>query len=917
MTATHVNAAGVQYVRDHLVHFPRPDRAAADALRQWLSAQGINIDPDQLDVVTLHYQRGKDYGWTGIVAQRLSLTQAMLSNWQAERNNNAVPHFLEAEQPGGTDREVRLVPALRPPAHEGAQNYYVFSGIFRRTHAEEYSDKTHIDMPIEDLERFVWNLDFHTAYKAMLKDYWSNHLESYSTSAKLNFLAACNQQAGAGKLSRAGTQLAWRAAGVLSDGLQVQVRPLNVYGYAATDLLCFKGKGSPLMLLYIPGNASPLHEFADQGQLQDWFAEQCKDPQKRQALMAHFAQADEPDGLSFSGLATALEGLAVYPRSVHLDSNREGFTTEGVWAPRTYINYKMSTYSPALPADVFRALAERQRRRSYSDADSIITSDSEVTKARWQGYLNSAINYLSPLALVVPELAPLFALGGVAQFGLGLDQAINAKHQQQKAAGVGNAVFGLLNALPLAHALVTERPLLFRFKSERFVAPSRINGQLGYPMGPDSPPRLPNAELQDFFLDIDSVAPLPDADPAVAGAVIRLPTYDGSPDRLEACLGGYKMDFIYDLKRDAFLLESSLNEVNPTCYVAPESGINMQQLDNAESRLVTDEMRMATLRALGVDLRLPIELPQAPVEPLQPIPKQVLSIWIGNRVIDEGLLVNIGRNAEHLKDTEYAFRLYLSNANSAAFEENLRLLAEHAPSLDVLPLEQQALFEQFRQSPYHAQYQAALEGTGAEGSNPASAADILRYRLLDHEGGLYMDVDDSLLAPGEYPYYNNGKTEGQPGEALDQVDLSTTPDGLLLYPPASNQKMSMNCLYNNSLIGSHANNPTLTAISEEILTRFRSEPDFYKTKPSLAQDPQAFYSYASKLCRLTGPGVLTDIVDRRLPALHTLRQINNLFAFQQVNAAAFLDKPHYLDAANRLLPLNRIAKLGGAQSWAK
>ncbi|PSS56399.1 dermonecrotic toxin domain-containing protein [Pseudomonas sp. BBP2017] len=917
MSAAHVNAAGVQYVREHLVNFPRPDRAAADTLKQLLSARGISIDPDQLDVVTLHYQVGKDYGWTGIVAQRLSLTQAMLSNWQAERNNNAVPHFLETQQPSGSDREIRLVPTLRPPAHEGAQNYYVFSGVFRRTHTEEYSDKTRIDLPIEVFERFVWNLDFHTVYKAMLKDYWSNHLESYGTSAKLNFLAACNQQAGEGKLSRAGTQLAWRAAGVLSDGVQVQVRPLNVYGYVATDLLCLKGKGSPLMLLYIPGNTYPLHEFTDQGQLQDWFAQQCKDPEKRQALMAHFAHGDEPDGLSFSGLATALEGLAVYPRSVHLDSHREGFTTEGVWAPRTYINYKMSTYSPALSADLFRALAERQRRRSYSDADSIITSDSEVSKARWRGYLNSAINYLSPLALIVPELAPLFALGGIAQFGLGLDQAINGKHQQQQAAGVGDAVFGLLNAVPLVHALVTERPLLFRFKSERFVAPSRINGQLGYPMGPDSPPRLPNPDLQSFFVDADAIPPLPEANSAVAGAVIRLPEYDGNPDRLEACIDGYNSNVVYDLERDAFLLERELNEVTHNYYIAPESGINMQPLKNADSRLVTDEMRMASLRALGVDLRLPIELPPAPAEPLQPIPKRVMGIWVGDRVISDDLLANIGRNAEQLKNTEYAFQLYLSNANTAAFEENLRLLAEHAPSLEVLPLEQQPFFEQFRQSPYHAQYQAALEGNGSTSSNPASAADILRYRLLDHQGGLYMDVDDTLLAPGEHPYTHDGNTEGLPGEALDQVDLSTAPDGLLLFPPASNQKMGMNWLYNNSLIGSHANNPTLTAISEEILTRFRSEPEFYASKPSLSQDPQAFYRYANKLCRLTGPGVLTDIVDRRLPALHTLRQINNLFALRQVNAVAYLDSEHYLSAVSRLLPLDRIAKIGGAQTWAK
>ncbi|TDF77475.1 dermonecrotic toxin domain-containing protein [Pseudomonas sp. H9] len=912
MSATHLNTAGVQIVRDHLVHFPRPDRAATDELKRLLTGRGIHIDPNELDVVTLHYQTGSDYGWTGIVAQRISLTQALLSNWQAEANNNAVPHFLEDQQPINTDREIRLVSALRPPAHAGAQNYYVYSGIFRRTHPEQYSDKNHVDLPISAFEDFVWNLDFHTVFKAELKDYWSSHLETYATSAKLNFLAACNRQASEGKLSRAGVQLAWRAIGILADGIQTQVRPLNVYGYAATDLLCFKSKDNPLMLLYIPGNASPLHEFTSQGQLQDWFAEQCKDPEKRQALMDHFPRKDDPDGLSFSGLATALEGLAVYPQRLHLDSNRPGFTTEGIWTPRTYVNYKMGTYSPPLRGDVFRALAERQRRRSDSDADSVITSDSDVSKAKWRGYISSAINYLSPLALVLPELAPLFALGGIAQFGLGLDQAINGKSQEQQAAGVSDAIFGLLNAAPLAHALASERPLLFRFKNEDFVAPRRINGQLGYPMGPDSPPRLPGSEMPPFFVDADPIAPLPEANSAVADNVLRLPTYDGTPDRLTASIGGYNADVVYDLERDAFLRATALNDVEPRYYLAPESGTNLQPLRDPGSRVVTDEMRMASLRGLGVDLHLPVELPPPPTEPLQSIPKRFMGIWVGDQVINEDLLANIARNAKQLSNTEYTFQLYLSNAHTSAFEENLRLLAEHAPTLEVLPLEQQALFEAFQQSPYHAQYQAALEG-----GNPASAADILRYRLLDYQGGLYMDVDDTLLAEGEYPCTIDGQPRGQAGEAIDQVELATSPDGLLLFPPASNQKMNMNWLYNNSLIGSHANNPTLTAISDEILARYRNEPEFYTSRPSLEQDPQAFYSYASKLCRLTGPGVLTDIVDQQLPALHTLRQVNNLFAMRQINALAYLDKDALLDAINRLLPLDRIAKIGAAQSWAK
>lgn len=47
--------------------------------------------------------------------------------------------------------------------------------------------------------------------------------------------------------------------------------------------------------------------------------------------------------------------------------------------------------------------------------------------------------------------------------------------------------------------------------------------------------------------------------------------------------------------------------------------------------------------------------------------------------------------------------------------------------------------------------------------------------MLHHEGGLYMDVDDFLLPDGK-------------GETIDQVELHTPPDGLLLPPPMCNEK---------------------------------------------------------------------------------------------------------------------------------
>jgi hypothetical protein len=40
-----VNNAGVQYVRDHLRHFPRPDRIAADAIKAWAAQRHLMLTP--------------------------------------------------------------------------------------------------------------------------------------------------------------------------------------------------------------------------------------------------------------------------------------------------------------------------------------------------------------------------------------------------------------------------------------------------------------------------------------------------------------------------------------------------------------------------------------------------------------------------------------------------------------------------------------------------------------------------------------------------------------------------------------------------------------------------------------------------------------------------------------------------------
>ncbi len=918
MTTAYVNDAGTQFARQHLSHFPRPDRAAGDAIKQWASARGVTLDPDQTDVVTLHYQPHGDLAnWDGVLVAKSTLTQAMLSNWQGESDNNLIGGLFGEPWAGHLPGRISLVETLRPKAWNAPSgvNYQVFNGVFRRTTPQVYGPETLLGLPAEDLQQFIWKMDFHATYKGMLDRYWANAGNSHRILAKMAFIATCNKQVAEGSLDEAGRQLAWQAAELMPRTATFRMRALNIYGYSATDLIYLYDKNAHTALLYVPGNASALHTFAGPNALKDWVAQQCKDPVKREALAGHFGQADLPDGLDFSGLRTALEGLAVYPAVYRLSPNRSGFTTDGAWPPRTYVNYRPDTYNPAINGDLFQALAERQRARSYQDADAAITSDSEITKARWRGYLSSAINLLGPLAFVLPELAPLFALGGIAQFGLGLDAAINGHGVDQQASGVSDATFGLFNALPLLHAEVTKAPALFRFKYDGFVLPSEVNGKLGYPLSPMDPPLLPAEEALEYFHLPDPVAPLEGGDEATRGAVIRLTQFNGEPDTLRATIGGYSADVVYDLEANAFVQRDDLNAVEPKRYIPRVASRNLVRAP--QGRLVTDEMRTASLRAMGIDLPLPVKVPEFPLEASRRIPEQILSIWVGDRTIPDNLLANLAKNSRTLKPSRFSLRLYLSNESPQAYVRNLERLAEYAPDVIVLPLEEQPFYSSFKDSANYPQYRAAIDGNGGIARHFSSAADVLRFPLLDHEGGLYMDIDDRLLAEGEYPVTINGRGYGPRAKPIDDTFLQTTPDGVLLYPPIANEKMNIHCIYNTSLIGSHANNPTLRAISEEMHARFQAEPRFYDSKPDAARDPEGFAHYANTLSRLTGPTLLTDVTDRLLPDLKQLRQITNLDSLSTVNSFTFVDRLAYKTALDRYLPLNGVARIGNNHAWAK
>ncbi len=924
MTASGINTTGVQFVCDHLAHIPRPDLEVKARIKAWLQTHDVQLDPDQIEVVTLHVHPRRNDTTLAVIVQRVSLVQAVLMNWQGESDNNVFGSLFHEPWAGTLPQgTISIVNALPPPPFNVYGDWYsTFNGLFLRTEEGRYDHSTLIPLPAETLQSHIEEMDFHTQYKALLDSYWQDHLDSYRLASKVNLIAACNKQVSEGSLSDDARRNIWRAAELMPRGKGLQLSTLNIYGYVSTDLLLIKDMASDLCVLYVPGNSSPLLEFKSEDTMKDWVGQQCKDPAKRQALKQHFRLADGPLGEEFCGLDIALEGLGLWPKAHRLSPNAYTLATSGFWPPREYVNYRPDHYDSVIVGDVFLALAELQKQRSKDDAGFIITSNSEVNKRKWRNYLNATLTLIAPLTLVVPGLAGLLALGGIVQLGLGLDEVINGKHLEDKQQGLEDVAWGLFNALPLAIKGTSRAKALFKSKRDFFVLPSRVNGQIGYPLSPVDVPHLPEIqapqppeiEVARFFIADNAIPPLPDADPATAGAVIRTNKFNGKPDKLTASIEGYTYEMFYDVERDEFIPNSDENHANPTGYIAHPGTRNLQAV--MDQRPVTNGMRVSTLRALGVDLPLPAEIPTLS-EGSTPIPKKISSLWVGNHVIDDALIHNLAANAAHLEGSEYTLRLFLSNASPQSYADNLRLLSEQAPGLQVLPLEEQEFFRAFRDNHPRrfSQYQAALDGNGGVATNYSSASDVLRYPMLYHEGGLYMDVDDSLFArqAGDAPPAG----DQAPLEHIDQVPLRTTPEGLLLAQPMSNQALGMNYLYNTSLIGSHAGNPTLEAISEEMYNRYQTDLEFYNSRPNQQEDPEGFYNYTNRLSRLTGPALLTDVVDQRLPPLARMRQVTNLCALPHRNSWQFIDLNQYRQSLRELLPLDRFARVGNNNSWRR
>lgn len=398
-----------------------------------------------------------------------SLVQTLLDNYQTVGAGRFGETAFGLYTPPTVGPEVRVV-EIDESINPGG-GYRDYEGIYRRTTPQVYGPGTQLALQPAAFKQWVWTLAFKDQYAAYVAQAWPDDSTLLATGAyplrtavKLAFVMAAYLQHQEHSLSDAGLDLALRAAGM--DGRQTwaqltlaplqastQVAPsveaarLVIYRYTSEDIWRFRDQASGRLLLYVPGNASPFHEFADPQDLGQWVLGMAVDDARKQALAEHFAEDDRQDGTFHAGVLTALAGMLAYPRQYHLKKGHGFFNNDGYWPPSTYIGAEVAGRSE----DPFAQWVLVMKRAAQASIETI-RDDAQVNRDNLSAVVEPVVQWINrfgPLALFVPGGEGLLALAGLIDAGYGLDQAVHGNTVDERWAGVGRTVFGLLNAVPM------------------------------------------------------------------------------------------------------------------------------------------------------------------------------------------------------------------------------------------------------------------------------------------------------------------------------------------------------------------------------------------------------------------------------------------------------------------------------------
>jgi hypothetical protein len=336
---------------------------------------------------------------------------------------------------------------------------FSYNAIYNSYPDGVYSPKTQWNISPAIISTLAKNLDFDDIYRRYINKYWGDNYLDFIKKLRLSFLQSVSYQLKEGSLSLKGATL---AQGMTEKDRQVSwhflglARPRLVkwkfwvgdlfatskkYSAFSFDIFYIINQTDGHVLLYVPGNSSPIHEFSNITALHLWFANQTRNITKRDVLLTHFLMGD-------------WESITAFFKTFHAEGVREilyamAQTNLNLGAINNYFVLSDPIYSLET---LFVELTEKMMKKCKDDISYMITSNRDKTKELAVHWVQTISLFILPLTIICPQciiLDVLFLTETAIKIGIGVDDLMF-----QKAIAGERLYFGVLNSLPLVPRVI-------------------------------------------------------------------------------------------------------------------------------------------------------------------------------------------------------------------------------------------------------------------------------------------------------------------------------------------------------------------------------------------------------------------------------------------------------------------------------
>jgi hypothetical protein len=400
--------------------------AAHEAARDLLEAKGLpSLDPDQVYFHRFKTAQSSTRSFTG---------------WE---------HIREKPYESMTLTQL-VIHRFRATDQDNADLLDLYGGFYTEgPQGENFDEKNQVRLHGDEVLKAFWSLDFSGHFTATLTDFWNSHSEDFRTLAKCNFLSRAVQALDLEQLTRSDFQ--WLVDSVVGpvswpvtlSMLQASHTPtgdvcaFDVDGHVATQLLRIVDPGGR-QIIYLPSEAEAFVVKETPADLHWWVLDQLNDAKRRATFLEHFALADRQ----------------------HMSENLPDLMNRlvGTWGRADH--HLINRTNQVLSDDAFSWLRDSTRQAMFAEAHLSLTSNGDLRKKLWIGYLSAGLKVFGPMATVGWPLALPVIGATVANMGLNIDQAQNGKTNAERKAGVLGAVLSGINLLFNLPLLIGTGPML-------------------------------------------------------------------------------------------------------------------------------------------------------------------------------------------------------------------------------------------------------------------------------------------------------------------------------------------------------------------------------------------------------------------------------------------------------------------------